>query len=465
MQIQKQLILWASNLNGWLWDHFLIVLVLAVCAYFTFRLKGVQFRYLGYCLQLAAGRKDPHAQGEITPFASMMTSLAGTLGIGSIVGVSTAVIMGGFGAVFWMLLIAFFGLAVRYAEALLAVKYRTVNHKKEVCGGPMYYMAYGLKKKWLAICFALFGALAACAGGIAIPSRGMALIARDAMHLPEIATGICLCAMTALIMTGGIRRIALFSSFVASAMAILYGAGGLIILIAHLDSIPHALFVMFTSAFSTHAISGGVLGASLSAVIHLGMTWGITSHHIGWGSSSIAAAAAKTDVPGRQALIVMGGFFLSIVMSAITALVLFVTDAPALIQSSGAVFSAPSFVMQAFRSVIPGGDILVMFVLVLFGFTAIIGWGYYGEKCMEFLSGRKAVLGYRVLLCAFALMGSVASLEILWPLSSCINGLMALCNSIALIALSSVVAIETRMFFDLVAKEKRQRNSAEINLN
>ncbi len=406
-------------------------------------------------------RKDPHAQGEISPFAAMMTSIAPTLGIGSIVGVSTAIILGGFGAVFWMLAIAFLGLSVRYAEVLLTIKYRTVNHKGDICGGPMYYIANGLKKKWLGICFALFGALAAFAGGAAIQARGMALIVRDTINFPPLATGIVVFLMTAFVVIGGIKRIASLTCILASTLAIVYAAGGLIILVGHLDSIPHACYTILASAFSTHAVSGGVLGASLSAVIHLGMLWGISSHHIGWGSSSIASASSKTDVPGRQALITMGGYFLCIVFSAITALVLFVTDAPTLIQSSGAVFSASLFVMHAFHSVIPGGDILVMAALFFFGFTAIIAWGYYGEKCIEFLCGTKAVSGYRALLCVFALFGSVASLEILWPLSSCINGLMALSNMIALIPLSSIVAIETRMLFDLVAKERRQRKSSD----
>jgi len=453
---------WISTLNGWLWDHFLLILIAGTCLYFTIRLKGMPLRTLGYSLHQSFRRKDPHAQGEISPLQSMMTSLSAILGVGGIIGMATAIILGGFGAVFWMLLIAFFGLSLRYAESLLAIKYRTLNSKGEVCGGPMYYIAFGLKKKWLSICFASFSLVAALTGGIAIQAHGIALTVRDAMQVSPLATGIFLVVLIAIVLMGGVKRIAKLTTVLASTLALLYAAAGLIILVCHLDSIPHALQVIFTSAFSARALTGGVLGASLSAIIQLGLTWGITSQHIGWGNTAMAAAAAKTDVPARQALITMGGSFLCILMSAITALVLFVTDAPALIQSSSGVFTASSFVMQAFHSVIPSGDILVLCALFVFGFTAILGWGYYGEKCLEFLWGERPVLGYRALVCACILMGSICSLDILWPLSSCFNGLMALCNAIALMALSSVVAIETRLFFDIAAKERRQKVSSEL---
>lgn len=453
---------WICTLNGWLWDYFLLILMAGACLYFSIRLKAMPLRALGYSLHQSFRRKDPHAQGEITPFESMMTSLSVILGVGGIIGMSTAILLGGFGAVFWMLLISFFGLSLRYAESLLAIKYRTLNSKGEVCGGPMYYIAFGLKKKWMGICFAAFGVAAALTGGIAIQAHGIALTVRDSMQISPLATGIFLLVITGIVLMGGIKRIAKLATVLGSTLALLYAAGGLIILVGHLDSIPHALHVIFTSAFSTRALSGGVLGASLSAVIQLGLTWGITSQHIGWGNASIAAAAAKTDTPARHALIAMGGSFLCILLSAVTALVLFVTDAPALIQSSNGIFTASSFVMQAFHSVIPAGDILVLCALFVFGFTAMIGWGYYGEKCLEFLCGERTVLGYRALVCTCILVGSIGSLEILWPVSICINGLMALSNVIALIALSSVVAIETRLFFDLAAKEKRQKFSSEL---
>lgn len=463
MDFHKQWIMWTCQANGWLWDRFLILLSVGVCLFFTWRLKGIQLRYLGYCLRLAAERKDPHAQGEITPWQSMLLSTAGTLGLGSIIGVSTAIISGGFGAVLWMLLIAFFGLSVRYAEGLLAIKYRSLNGKKEITGGPMHYMAIGLRKKWLGVSFALLGVLGAWVGGASLQARGIALIARDALHLPEMGSGVLLCAVVGLAILGGIKRIASLTSFLASTFVLLYAAGALIVLISHLDTLPYAFYVLFTSAFSGQALFGGVLGASLTAVIHLGMTWGITAHQIGYGAASIASAVAKTDAPGRQALIGMGGSFLCIVLSAITALVLFVTDAPMLVQVRGGMFSAPSFIMHAFGSAIPFGDILAAVSLLFFGCTAIIGWGYFGEKCMEFLFKGRAIGAYRVLFFALVLSGSIASFEILWPLASCLYGLMCLTNMIALVALSSVVAIETRVFLDLVAKEKCQSKSAELN--
>ena len=270
--------------------------------------------------------------------------------------------------------------------------------------------------------------------------------------------------MTAFVLWGGIQRIAKLSTLLGALCAAVYAISGLVIVMSHLGTIPKAFSVIFSSAFSSHAFSGGMIGASLFYVIQIGMTWGICSHHIGWGSASIAAAAAKTDVPGRQALIAMAGFFFCIILSAITALVLFVTDAPTLVRVHGPVMTAASFVMHAFRSVIPAGDVLVLFALFAFGFTSVIAWGYYGEKCLEFLLRGKAILGYRICFCLSLLAGSMASLDLFWPLSNCIHGLMALCNTLALIGLSSVVAIETRVFFDLVAKEKRQKHSAELSL-
>ncbi len=448
--------------NSLLWDHFLLILIAGACLYFTIRLKGLPLRNLGYSLHQSFRRKDPHAQGEISPLESMMLSLSAILGIGGIIGMSSAILLGGFGAIFWMLLIGFLGLSLRYAESLLAIKYRTLNSKGEVCGGPMYYIVFGLKKKWLSICFAILGLLAALTGGIAVQAHSVALMVRDAMQISPLATGIFLLMLTVIFSMRGVKRIAKFATVLATSMALLYAAAGLIILVSHLNSIPSALHVIFSSAFSIRALSGGVLGASLSAVIQLGLTWGITSQHIGWGNASIAAAAAKTDVPARQALIAMGGSFLCLLLSAITGFVLFVTDAPALIQSSSGVFSASSFVMQAFHSVIPSGNILVLCALFVFGFTAILGWGYYGEKCLGFLWGERQILVYRALVGAFILIGSLSSLDILWPLSNCVNGLMVLCNALALMALSSVVAIETRQFFDLATKEKRQKISSEL---
>lgn len=460
MTLENELVRIIMGVNGWLWDHCIVVVLMGMCVYFTVRLKGIPFRCLKYGLQqLKMSRQPVPPQGEITSYASMMASLTTTIGMSSIIGVSTAIILGGFGAAFWMWIIAFLGLSVRYAEALLTVKYRTLNPNKEICGGPMYYMAMGLKKKWLAICFALLGMLGALAGGAVVHVRGIAMTVRDAFHVPPFATGIIVCVMTAIILCGGIQRIAKLSSLLGALCATAYGAGGVIIILSHFDSVPRAFSVILSSAFSMHAVSGGVIGASLFTVIHVAMTWGICSHHIGWGSASIAAAAAKTDVPGRQALITMVGFFLCIILSVITALVLFVTDAPMLMRVHGPIMTAASFVSLAFRSVIPAGDALVLLTLLVFGFTAITGWGYYGEKCMEFLLKGKAVLRYRLCFCACVLAGSISSLDLFWPLSNCIYGLMALCNAVALIGLSSVVAIETRIFFDLIGKEKRQRQS------
>jgi AGCS family alanine or glycine:cation symporter len=415
----------------------------------------MQFRYLAYSLKLAFTRSDENAQGDISQFQALMTALAATIGIGSIAGVATAIVAGGFGAIFWMWVIALIGMVTKFAEAILAVKYRTVDHKGEMCGGPMYYIKNGLGWKWLAVLFAVFGSLSAFAGGNMTQSNSISLALENLIHLPPIWTGAILTLLTVFVVLGGIKSIGKVSSYLVPIMALMYVVGGLIILVLRFDHIPECFALIVKSAFTGQAAVGGFLGASVMAAIQLGVARGVSSNEAGLGSAPIAAAAAKTDVPGRQALISMTGVFLSsLVVCTITALVIGVTGVLGKFGADGKVLNGATLVMEAFRSVLPGGSLIVAVGIILFGYTTIVGWAYYGEKCVEFLAGERVVKAYRAIFCLMVFLGAIASFDIVWPLVDIANGLMAFPNLIALFALSNIVVVEARSFFALVDREK-----------
>lgn len=458
MESAREIVLWLNWIDEILWSRFLVLLLVGVGLYFTIRLKGMQFRYLGYSLRLAFTRQDDHAEGDISQFQALMTALAATIGIGSIAGVATAIVAGGYGAVFWMWVIALIGMVTKYAEAILAVKYRTVDDKGRMSGGPMHYISQGLGLKWLGSLFAVFCALAAFAGGNLIQSNSIAAAVQDLVHLSPAWTGGILALVTAVVLFGGIKSIGRLSSYLVPIMALMYVAGGLIILVVHFDRIPACLATIVTTAFTGQAAFGGFLGASIMAAVQLGVARGVSSNEAGLGSAPIAAAAAKTDVPGRQALISMSGVFLSsLVVCSITALVIGVTGVLGMTGADGKALNGALLVMQSFRSVIPYGDGIVTIGLILFGYTTIVGWSYYGEKCIEFLGGPRFLLGYRTLFCLFVFFGAVMSLDMVWPIADIMNGLMALPNLIGLIGLSSVVASESKGFFALLDREKQEK--------
>ncbi len=458
METAHSIVFWLNRIDQVLWSNFLVILLVGVGLYFTFRLGGMQFRYLGYSLKLAFTRKDDSAQGDISQFQALMTALAATIGIGSIAGVATAIVAGGFGAVFWMWVIALIGMVTKFAEAILAVKYRVVDEKGRMSGGPMHYISRGLGWKWLGSLFAGFCAISAFAGGNLIQSNSIAAAVQDLVHLPPVWTGLILSAVTGVVLLGGIKSIGKVSSFLVPIMALMYVACGLAILVMRFDKIPEGLMAIVTTAFTGQAAFGGFLGASVMAAVQLGVARGVSSNEAGLGSAPIAAAAAKTDVPGRQALISMSGVFLSsIVVCTITALVIAVTGVLGMTGADGKALNGSLLVMQAFRSVIPGGDVIVTIGLVLFGYTTIVGWSYYGEKCMEFLAGEKALVGYRTLFSLFVFVGAVMSFDMVWPIADIMNGLMALPNLVGLLGLSSVIASESKAFFALLDREKLQK--------
>ncbi|MEC7838828.1 MAG: sodium:alanine symporter family protein [Chlamydiota bacterium] len=444
-----------NKIYGAIWSAPLLLLIIGIGVYFTVVLKGIQFRYLRYALKLALGNRHYKGEkGDITHFQSLMTALAATIGIGNIAGVSTAIVLGGMGALFWMWITALIGMATRYAEAALAVKYRTTDKRGEMCGGPMYFIEYGLKWRWLSIAFALFGAIAAFGGGNMIQSNSVADVMKSLFSIDPIWTGVMMAACAGLTILGGIKSIGRVAAFLVPLMAIFYIGGAGVILVMKYDLIPQTLYAIVTSAFTGQAAVGGFTGSTIILAVQMGVSRGLMTSEAGLGTASIAAAAAQTDVPGRQALVSMTGCFLAtIVMCTVTGLVLGVTGIQGTIGPDGKLLTGASMTVAAFDSVFSGGGYIVTIGLALFAFTTLIGWAYYGEKCCEYLFGERSVPWYRVLFILIIIPGAVLELEIVWKISDVTNGLMAIPNLIGLCALSGVVVEETRDFMKTLKAE------------
>ncbi len=448
-------------LYSWVWGWPLMVLICGIGIYLTILLKGLQFRYLPYALKLAFGHnRNKEGEGDISHFQSLMTALAATIGIGNIAGVATAITVGGMGALFWMCVTALIGMATKYAEAILAVKYRIIDEKGEMCGGPMYFIERGLGWKWLAFCFALFGAIASFGGGNMLQANSIADVMSSVLHINPWWTGAVIAVLTGLTLLGGIQSIGRVAGFLVPFMALVYIGGSLLILFQRMEYIPEAVDAIFRNAFTGQAAFGGFAGAGIALAIQVGVSRGLMTSEAGLGTASIAAAAAKTDVPGRQALVSMTGCFLAtVVMCSVTALVLGVTHVFGMTDPNGKLITGASLTVAAFESVYSWGGAIVTIGIVLFGFTTIIGYAYYGEKCVEYLFGYKSVPYYRIVFTLMALLGAVLELEVVWKIADIFNGLMAFPNLIGLLALSGVVVDETRQFMHILQAERSLESS------
>ena len=447
-----------DTIYSWIWGAPIPLLLMGIGVYLTFALKGLQFTQLGYALKLAFGnQKGNQGDGDISHFASLMTALAGTIGIGNIAGVATAITVGGPGALFWMWVTALIGMSIKYAEAILAVKYRVTDERGEMNGGPMYFIERGLGWKWLAFSFAIFGAIGTFGGGNMIQANSVADVMHSMFGVNPLWTGIVITIITGLTLIGGIQSISRLASLLVPFMAFLYIGGAVAIIFTFYDRVPHALMMIVQSAFSGHAAFGGFLGSSVLMAIQVGVSRGLMTSEAGLGSASIAAAAAKTDHPGRQALVSMTGCFLAtIIMCTATGLVIGVTDVFGMTNSDGKLMTGASLTLAAFQSVFPvWGGYIVTIGLVLFAFTTLIGWAYYGEKCVSYLFGRKSIWIYRILFTAVIIPGSILELNIVWKISDISNGMMAFPNLIGVLALSSVVIAETRTFLKVLNQEKQ----------
>ncbi|MDY6486833.1 sodium:alanine symporter family protein [Acinetobacter faecalis] len=439
-----------ETLSGLVWGPYMLVLIVGTGIFLTFRLLFWQFRMLPLAFKQVFGKHpDKKDSGDISQFASLMTALSATIGTGNIAGVATACVLGGPGAVFWMWMTALFGMATKYGEGVLAVKYRHKNEKGEMNGGPMYYIERGLgsKWKWLAVLFALFGTLASFGIGSSVQSNTVALAVENSMGIETWITGVVITAFSALVILGGIKTISKASSVIVPVMAISYVAGGLVIIFNNLELVAPALKMIFTYAFTGEAAVGGAIGAA----IRYGVARGVFSNEAGMGSAPIAAAAAKTDHAARQGLVSMTGTFIdTIIVCSITGIVLvmgYIMAGNTFGGETGAVLT-----IHAFDKLLPGvGGWVVTFGIIFFAYSTILGWSYYGEKCCTYLLGEKYVLIYRLIYIASVFVGCVATLDLVWLFADTFNGLMAAPNCIALLLLSGIIAKESK---DFIAKRK-----------
>lgn len=448
---------WLSIIEQWIWGLPLLVLLTAVGLYLTVMLRGIQFRYLIYSLKLAFTRQDNKAPGDISQFQSLMTALAGMIGIGSITGVATAIALGGLGSLFWMWVASLLGMASKYAEAILAVKYRSVNANGEMNGGPMYYLEQGLKSKRLAIFFALAGAITALVTGNMVQANSIAAAMTDLFHFDPLIVGIVLAVLTGFSLLGGIKSIAKISSYLVPAMALFYLVGGLIVVCLRIEAVPAAFYEIFRQAFTGNAAIGGAVGTSLMMAIQYGVSRSIFSTEAGLGTAPMAAAAAKTDVPGRQALISMSGVFItSMIVCTITGLVIAVSGLIGTVGSDGQILNGSLLALASFDQVFPGGSFIVTISLILFGYSTVLSWAYYGEQCSSYLFGMRAVRWYRLMYIVVLIPGAMLSLKTVWSFANIMNGLMVFPNLLALLGLSAVVVAETRSFDRLVRLERKK---------
>ena len=443
-----------NEIDAFVWGPPLLVLLVGTGILLTFRLKLLQVFKLPQALGLIFSAKND-GSGDVNSFKALCTALAATVGTGNVVGVATAIKAGGPGALFWMWMAAFFGMATKYSECLLAVKYRTVDANGNISGGPMYYIENGLGKKYkpLAVMFAVFGVLCAYFGiGTFAQVNSIVEITQISAGIPVVYTGIALTVVVAAVTIGGLKSIATVAAKVVPAMALLYFLTTVGIMIVFADQVPAAIATVLNSAFTPTAAQGGFLGATVMLAMRSGVARGVFSNESGLGSAPIVAAAAKTKWAAEQGLISMTGTFIdTIIICTLTGLSLVVSGVwcgPL----NGAAMTESAFTM-AFPAF---GSILLLVGLVLFAFTTILGWNYYGERCVEYLMGVKAILPYRIIFICLIACGPFLKLEEIWVLADIVNGLMAIPNLIALIALSGVVVAETKAYQKHLAEEKNK---------
>ena len=434
-----------SAIDSFIWGAPLLILLSGTGLYLTLRLGFIQIRYLPRALGYLF-KKDKGGKGDVSSFAALCTALAATIGTGNIVGVATAVQAGGPGAIFWMWLVALLGMATKYAECLLAVKYRVRDKNGFMAGGPMYYIESGLGIKWLAKLFALFGVMVAFFGIGTFPQvNAITYAMQDTFNVPVLVTAIIVTLLVGLIILGGVKRIATASSVIVPFMAILYVTTSLVIILLNIEKVPDAISLIIYSAFEPQAALGGAVGFTVMKAIQSGVARGIFSNESGLGSAPIAAAAAQTREPVRQGLISMTGTFLdTIIVCTMTGIVLVLTGAWNNPELSGATVTNYAFAQGLEASI---GATIVTVGLLFFAFTTILGWCYYGERCFVYLVGIRGVKLYRLAYIVLVGLGSFLHLNLIWIIADIVNGLMAFPNLIALIGLRKVVIEETKDYF------------------
>ena len=433
-----------DTVNSVVWGPIMLVLLLGTGVFLTIGLRGMTITRIPYAFgQLLKGRKGS-GEGEISPFNALMTALSSTVGTGNIAGVATAIGIGGPGALFWMWCTALVGMATKYAEAVLAVNYRETDAQGKKVGGPMYYIKNGLGKRWkpLAFLFALFGSLAGFGLANTVQSNTVSQVLQNNFNIPTLISGLVMAFMVALVLLGGIKRIAQVAGKLVPLMTVIYILATAIILLIHIADIPAALALIVDSAFNGMAATGGFAGATVMVALRMGVSRGIFSNESGLGSAPIAHAAAETNSPVRQGIIAMLGTFIdTLIICTMTGLVLIVSG----VWSSE--LEGAAMTLQVFDSSLPFGGNILSICIALFAFTTMLGWSYYGERCAQFLLGPKVVMPFRVLWVIGVFVGTQMSLGLVWKMSDALNGMMAIPNLLALLLLSPVVFKLTKQYF------------------
>ncbi|WBA13613.1 alanine/glycine:cation symporter family protein [Salinivibrio proteolyticus] len=435
-----------ATIDDWIWGPPLLLLLTGTGLFFTVRLGFIQLRRLPFALKQIFKPADASTQGDVSGFAALCTALSATIGTGNIIGVATAIALGGPGALFWMWLAAFLGMATKYAECLLAVKYRETDHKGNMLGGPMMYLSKGAGQPLLAKLFALFGLGVACFGIGTFPQvNAISSAATHLFNIPTVAVAGILTVLVALVTIGGVKSISAVAAKIVPVMAVFYVVACLWVLGANIEQLPHAVALVFESAFTGMAATGGFAGAGMMLAIQAGIARGVFSNESGLGSAPIAAAAAKTDSCVEQGLVSMTGTFIdTLVICTMTGLTLILTQSWSG-ELAGASMTSHAFAVGMESSI---GPMLVNIGLLFFAFTTILGWHYYGERCVAYLFGKRAIYLYKLIFIGLIASGSFIHLNTIWILADIVNGLMAIPNLIGLLLLRHVVINETRAYFN-----------------
>ena len=431
-----------TEVSGWLWGWPMIILLLGTHVYLTIILRFPQ-RKIFTAIRLSV-KRDPDASGDVSQFGSLATALAATIGTGNIIGVATAIALGGPGAVLWCWLTGVFGISTKYAEGLLAIKYREKTANGRMLGGPMYALERGLGWKWLAVLFAAFTALASFGIGNTVQANAIATVAHETYQIAPALTGTVVCLLTGAVVIGGVKSIARVCGLLVPFMALLYVLGCIYILCVNAAFLWPAVQLIVTSAFSPQAAGGGFVGTTVMMAARYGIARGLFSNESGMGSAPIVAAAAQTRNPVRQALVSSSGtFWDTVVICALTGLVIVssVLAYPDITFDNGATLTK-----AAFSKIPVVGTPLLTFGLLTFAFSTILGWCYYGERAVEYLRGRRWVIVYRLLYIAALFVGSIMNLTVVWNLADCMNALMAIPNLLSLLFLSGILVHETRKY-------------------
>lgn len=438
----EQLNNYFSDISTFLWGWPMMILLLGTHLFLTIRLKFPQ-RKIFTAIKLSVTR-DPGATGDVSQFGSLATALAATIGTGNIIGVATAVSLGGPGAVLWCWLTGVFGIATKYSEGLLAIKYRVKTNDGRMLGGPMYALERGLGWKWLAILFAAFTALASFGIGSTVQANAMSVMTFESYGVPQWLTGLVVCGLLGAVVFGGVKSIARVCGFLVPFMALFYVIGCIVILFINSPFVVPAIKLIFQSAFSPEAAGGGFVGSGVMLAARYGIARGLFSNESGLGSAPIVAAAAQTRNPVRQALVSSSGtFWDTVVICAMTGLVIVssILAYPDIDYTHGATLTK-----MAFSKIPYLGTPMLAFGVLTFAFSTAVGWCYYGEKAVEYLSGKKLMLTYRIIYILSVFFGSIINLTLVWNIADCMNALMAIPNLLSLLFLSGVLVSETKKY-------------------